>query len=81
MKTTTCKSPKAYFKECCKVLDKWGFIYELLPSGNLRAEPMDFSINDTIIQEIQQKGYFVLPKYSGLYPCLIITTERKEVGL
>lgn len=79
MKTTTCKSPNTYFKECCKVLDKWGFIYELLPSGNLRAEPMDFSINDTIIQEIQQKGYFVLPSYSGAYSFLIITKKGESI--
>lgn len=60
MKATTCKVTDKRYKEASKVLDKWRFIYEVLPSGNLRAEPMDFSINDKLLSQLSKAGYFTL---------------------
>lgn len=48
------------YSKAAKVLRKWNFIYEELPSGNLRAEPMDFRITDKIQSELSDAGYFSL---------------------
>lgn len=53
------KVSKKYAK-AAKILTKWKFIYEELPSGNLRAEPMDFQITDKIQAELSKAGYFSL---------------------
>lgn len=60
MKMTTCKVTDERYIKACKILDSWRFVYEVLPSGNLRAEPMDFSIIEKIISQLQRKDYFVL---------------------
>jgi hypothetical protein len=59
------KVSKQYDK-AADILTNWHFIYEETPRGNLRAEPMDFSINDRLIQELGAAGYFSLPCRGGL---------------
>lgn len=48
------------FKKAARILSDWNFIYEELPSGNLRAEPMDFRFNPKLEKALQKAGYFVL---------------------
>lgn len=59
------KVSKQYDK-AADILTDWHFIYEETPRGNLRAEPMDFSVNDRLIQELSVAGYFCLPCMGGL---------------
>lgn len=59
------KVSKQYDK-AADILTDWHFIYEETPRGNLRAEPMDFSVNDKMIRELGKAGYFCLPCQNGL---------------
>ena len=54
------------FNAAADILTDWHFIYEETPRGNLRAEPMDFSVNEKLIQELGKAGYFSLPCRGGL---------------
>ena len=64
------------FNAAADILTDWHFIYEETPRGNLRAEPMDFSVNDRLIQELGAAGYFSLPCRGGLS---IRPLERSEI--
>lgn len=66
MKMTTCKVTDERFRNAAKILDDWRFIYEITPRGKLRAEPMDLSISDRLIQKLGSAGYFSLPCRGGL---------------
>ena len=78
MKYTTCMIKDERYKAAAKVLDKWRFIYEILPSGNLRAEPMDFSINERLCRELSKAGYFVLEGgYTG-NRFLVVSPVRED---
>ena len=59
------KVSKQYDK-AADILTSWHFIYEETPRGNLIAEPMDFSITDSMICELGAAGYFSLPCRGGL---------------
>lgn len=66
MKMTTCNINDERFKAAAKILDDWRFIYEITPRGKLRAEPMDLSISDKLINKLGGAGYFSLPCRGGL---------------
>lgn len=61
-----------------KILDKYSFIYELSPfKTNLIAEPMLYSINSKLVNELQRAGYYVLIN-EGMYQRLVIKKLKKE---
>ena len=64
------------FTKAKAILKKYNFIYELLGSGNLIAEPMNFGIQGKITRELQDAGYFVL--YDSFHYVIKVCDEDEQ---